>query len=243
MKRIYSTRTRLVAAVLLGVIVAGGFWATPSLRALAQEIIDFFTQTETDEQPSTVFVGSGLAAPEEEYVDPYTLSLDEIAAQAGFDVFLPTYIPDIMNFKGGLVSHGGQRVEMIYDCSTPWSLMIAQLKVDDLATPLEVGASAVIEAVPIRDSIGQYVQGMWQYDVAPEIIENQGEAIEEVPVTRVWVNELAWKRLLWREDGINFTIMTAGGIMNNDTLSPCALTKADYVAIAEGLQPASTIGQ
>ncbi len=41
MNRFYR-RNRLIAAVLLGMILAGGFWATPSLRVLAQELINFF---------------------------------------------------------------------------------------------------------------------------------------------------------------------------------------------------------
>ncbi|MFN8530583.1 MAG: hypothetical protein U0670_18415 [Anaerolineae bacterium] len=62
---------------------------------------------------------------------------------------------------------------------------------------------------------------------------------QQVPATRVWENEADWGQLQWRESGINFIVQTGGGIIGNDTPNPCALTKDDYIAIAEGMQPIS----
>ncbi len=163
------------------------------------------------------------------------------AAQAGFDLWLPSYMPPSMHLKGARVSDDAERVEMIYECTEPWSVMIAQWHVDQAMPLLEVGASAVIEDVPIRDTMAQYLRGMWQYEYDPDqqASASQSETMQEIPATRVWTNDSPWQWLVWREDGINFTITTAGFDMNADAdhPSPCMLDKADYVAIAEGMQP------
>lgn len=239
MNRLHSRRARLIAAVLLGALLAGGFWAMPSLRTLAQEIINFFMRVETDTQTISVLVNNDPVPSDEVYVDPYNLTLDEIVALASFDVRLPTYVPRIMGFKGALVSEGSQRVELRYGCK--WDLLIVQTKAAEPAPPFEVGVSAVIEDVPIRDTVGQYVRGMWRYEIASDVRSNLGDGFEEVPATRVWSNDLQWHRLAWREDGINFSIMTASGSLSIDHPSSCQLTKDDYVAIVEGLRPASEI--
>lgn len=244
MNYFYSKRVRWIAAALLAVIVAGGFWASPALRALAQSVIDFFTPAETDTQSGSVYIGNtDPDAPGGVYVDPFRLSLDDVVAGANFDVRLPSFMPDALHLKGALLSDDRERVEMIYECTAPWSLLIAQWHVDQSMPLLEVGASAVIEDVPIRDEVAQYVRGMWRYEVDPETMAQQSDKVGEVPATRVWTNDSPWQWLAWREDGINFTITTAGFDMNAplDEPNPCLLTKADYVAIAQGLQPASLL--
>jgi hypothetical protein len=234
MKRFFTTRrTRLIAAVLLGLILAGGFWASPSLRALAQTVIDFFTRTD-DSQPSSVFVGG---VPPEEWENPYSLTMEELIAKTAFNMRLPTFIPQGYRFAGARSMGGGYGVEMIFHCLDPYSVIITEIPTTDPFTPMEVGESAVIEDVPIRDVIGQYVRGTWRMEVDHEALPTPGAEAQEVPATRVWTNEENWHRLFWYEDGISFMVSTGGGIFGSDTLSPCDLTKADFVAMAQGLEP------
>ncbi len=56
---------------------------------------------------------------------------------------------------------------------------------------------------------------------------------------RIWTNVSDWQHLVWREDGINFTIWSGGSIGEIDAPPACALDQADFAAIAQGLQPAS----
>ncbi|MFN8449644.1 MAG: hypothetical protein U0521_13925 [Anaerolineae bacterium] len=240
MKRIYSKRARLIAAVLLGVILAGGFWATPSLQALAQEIIDFFVPGGSDTTSATVFVGG---EPHAESADPLSLSLGDLAAQADFDVRLPTFIPETYHFVGATYQADFQFATLMYECREPWRVVITERQTDETVTPMEVGASAVVEDVAIGDVIGQYVRGTWRYEVDAEAIANQGDTVEAVPATRVWTNDSDWQQLFWRDSGLSLAVMTGGGLITTDGPNPCSLTKDDYVAIAEGLQPASTIEQ
>jgi hypothetical protein len=241
--------TRLIAAVLLGVLLAGGFWALPGLRALAQEIISFFVVTESDEQPSSFFVGNP-AEDAGEYVDPYTQTLDEVVAQASFDVRLPTFIPRTLTFKGASYRSDPEIVEMIYECrGTPYSYNIMQSHTSEDVPQMEVGPSAVIEEIPIRETVGQYVHGWWRVEVDEAVEaaarEQQGSepGVREIPATLVWWNEMDFQQMFWSEDGINFSIRTWSGNMDNDInyAAVCCIDQDAYAAIADGLHPASQI--
>lgn len=241
--------TRFVAAVLLGVLLAGGFWALPGLRALAQEIINFFIPTDSDFQPGLITVCDDPDACTGPYVDPYTQMLDEVVAQASFDVRLPTFIPRTLTFVGASYRSDPEIVEMLYECrGTPYSYMIMQSQTSEDVPQMEVGASAVIEDVPIRETSGQYVRGWWLLTVDLGTFNSRSESesgVHELPGTQVWSNDIDYQRLYWREDGINFSIRTSSLNMDNDInyAAVCRIDKDAYAAIANGLQPASQIDQ
>ncbi|MFN8530582.1 MAG: hypothetical protein U0670_18410 [Anaerolineae bacterium] len=157
----FSRPTRLIAAVLLGVIMAGILWTSPTLRALTQEILDFFIPAATDTQPDSVFVSGGPPPPDTSAMT--ALTLDAVVDGALFEIWLPTYLPHPYQFEGGEVLRAGQNIDLRYACREPWTLLIEQAISDEPPIPFEVGASAVIEEVSIHDVIGQYVRGMWQY--------------------------------------------------------------------------------
>lgn len=246
-KQMMSHRTlhfvRLAAAALLGVIVVGGLlWASPALRALAQEIINFIVQGESDNRPTSFYVPQNPYTYDTEYVSPYQLTLDEVAAQADFNIRVPTFMIPSFRLAGGTYDGETQRAELQYDCIyKPYGLLITQQHDDSSVLPIEVGASAVIEEIPIRDAIAQYVPGSWRVEVDSTLIQEPREDVEfqMIPATLVWSNEVDYHRLYWREDDINFAIQSSMGSYGHP--NPCALTKEDYVAIAEGLKPASEV--
>ena len=87
--------------------------------------------------------------------------------------------------------------------------------------------------MPIRDTIGQYVRGFW--DVQTDQIDTTDpHAI--VSVTQVWKEDTTWQQLVWREDGVNFTLTTHGTVESGNATS-CALDQDDFAAVAQSLQP------
>jgi hypothetical protein len=236
--------TRLIAAVLLGVLLAGGFWASPGLRALAQEIIEFFIPAKSDIQPASFYVGVEPNESGAAYIDPYTLTLDDVVAQAAFDVRLPTFLPHTLSFKGASYQNEGERIEMIYECrGTPFSYNITQYPANETASQMEVGWSAVIEDVPIRETIGQYVRGWWLLTIDKAAYDEQGDETGEIPATRVWSNETYFQQMFWNEDGINFSITTASGSLSSDINyeAICRIDRDVLAQIANGLLPTSQI--
>lgn len=224
---------RLIAAALLGILLAGGFWAVPPLRTFAQEVIEFFIPDQDDTRSAEIFIG-GLPADEP---DQPPRDLQTVITQAPFGVYTPTNLPDGYQITDAEFTHGV--VFITLTCVEPWAIMISQRPLDESVVSLgqEVGASAVIESVDINGVTGQYVHGGW--DIVPpanldelrQTPQPQGVAVESV-----WNNDLPWGRLAWVADGFTFDIMSAGGIMSEDgRSSPCAPTRDLFTALARGL--------
>lgn len=233
MNRFYNRRIRLIAAVLLGVIVAGGLWATPSLRVLAQEIFNFFTPASSDAVPTLVPLVAGPRPAQD--ANPYSLSLDEVAAQASF-VYLPTVLPENYRVEGAEYQADRQTVYINLVCDDLWSLGIIEQLSDTAEPPYEVGASASIEDVPIRSAVGQYVRGAWEAQINEIGTAEPGADGPVVSVPRIWTAKTDWQHLVWREDGINFTLASGGSIGRIDARPACALDKDAFAAVAQGLQ-------
>ncbi len=237
MKRIYIRRARLIAAVLLGVIIGGGFWATPSLRAFAQSVFSFFTPAGSDAVATLVPVDGGprqLAAD----ANPYSLTLDDVTAQVDF-ARVPTSLPDGYQFDGAEYRADQQTLYLNYVCDRMWWLTLIEERSDTPMTPVEVGASAKIEDVPIRDTVGQYVRGAWEAMINQIGTAEPSAEGPVVSVPRVWTAVTDWQHLVWREDGINFTLASGGSIGRIDAPPTCALDKDSFAATALSVQPAS----
>lgn len=232
-----TRRLRLIAAVLLGVLLAGGFWAVPPLRTVAQEVINFFIPDQDDSRSEEIYIGgqpheSAEQAPGE---------LVTMFAQAPFDARFPTFIPEGFRVEDARVDHDVAFITLT--CTEPWAVLITQRVFDGDFQPFaqEVGASAVIETVDINGASGQYVHGTWDV-VMPDNFEalRQNSEAQGVAVDSIWDSNLPWGRLVWMNDGILFELMSAGGIMSEDSRnSLCAPNLDMFANIARGLIPNS----
>lgn len=227
MNRFYR-RNRLIAAVMLGVLLAGGFWATPPLRTFAQSVIDFFIPSSTDTQQFSASLDGSrqLAAA------PVSGSLSELTAQAEFALALPGYIPAGYQLDAAYYQADDHRAVINYTCDGSLGITVIEQQSATPTEPQKVGASAVIVDVPIRAAIGQYVRGAWMADLDNLTADNEAGTYS---VPEIWTNESDWQNLTWRENGINYIVAT-GGAGDSITDSPCALDKDDLAAIAQGLQ-------
>jgi len=233
-RRMSNRRLRrhlLLIAILIALFVAGG--------VLAQEIIDFFTRG--DDDTTTVEVYYSIP-PERLDSIPSAATLEQLVSEADYEVQVPTYIPEPYNFTSAHYDTEAQAAVIEYHCekNDGWGIQIGQLPVDQteiVTSPVEVGASAIVESVMIGDVEGQYVRGMWVPIVGdPATIEPRpGTSVAE---TVVWTNDTEWQRLSWMENGIVFSVSTGRTRGRGIAPEPCALDKDDYVAIANSLQPA-----
>lgn len=230
-----SRRLRLIAAILLGVLLAGGLWSLPPLRTLAQGVIDFFIPDNDNTRSTEIYIGGHPPEPAERP----SVDLESVIAAAPFEVHVPTYLPNGFRLDEVEIMNGA--VFMKLKCRTPWSITIAQLPFTDETdlVPQEIGASAVIETVDIHGVEGQYVHGSWEV-VLPENFETlrQNEQAQGIEVESVWNNDLPWGRLTWVADGIIFDVRSSGGTMSLESRNnPCAPSREMFMAIARGLVP------
>lgn len=220
-------RTVLLIALFTALLVAGG--------VLAQEIIEFFTQGEDDTTTIEVYFEP---ITDSEIMTPFPHYLQELTYQAGFDVYIPTYLPGGYSFAGSTGSRSNHSAAIIYECQG-WQIGIGQLHVPLAEAPRnEVGASAIIETIPLGENTGQYIRGTW---LDHPVLWNSSEA--PVTVNAEWTNDTDFQSLVWYQDDTFISIHTLGFSDSRELFAAdgCTLDKDDYVAIAYSLQSASLL--
>ncbi|HEX3050583.1 MAG TPA: hypothetical protein VHP83_08015 [Aggregatilineaceae bacterium] len=81
----------------------------------------------------------------------------------------------------------------------------------------------------IHDVTGEYVRGEWTPASPPD-----GTGTQEIEL--VWNSTVDVHHLAWVEDGFLFEVFTSRWSMTEANNGPCAMTKDDFVAIAQSLK-------
>ncbi len=219
-----------IAAALLILLITG--------VVVAQEIINFFTHSTSDQGTAQLYYDPPTPGPEPDYTP---LTEQEAVAAASFTVMLPTHIPANYHFDGALVSPDAQYVELSYACSSrPWAFIITERLTSEAsvqAISQTVGASAVIENIPVGAVIGQYVRGAWLPTGDVDLSDNNIAPGTSVPRDTIWDNTSFFQQLVWYADGISYQMMTSGYIGGEDHTNSgqCGLDKAAYIAVANSM--------
>jgi hypothetical protein len=212
-------RLRAVAyatlVVLVG-IIAG--LATPQGRSLAQEILQFFTRSDSDTLPVQSWQLTPLpeiTTPDPGDINNATLSVSEVEGQLGYDVLEPSWLPEVLTFAGANLEPEQQIAKLFYRYEETNGLVLSE-QPGQIANECElcgsVGASAYVETVQIGNTTGEYVEGVWTLT-------------EEGPV---WVSDPYLKRLRWQANGMAFELLYMG--------PPDSLSRVDLITIAESLK-------
>lgn len=239
-QRMIKGLATLAALVIFG---AAAVMMVPPLRALAQEIIDFFIQATTDSSTVKLYAGGTPPPP----VEQYPLSLEEVTELADFELQVPVFIPKLYAFDGAQYDSREQSVTLNYTCQGPWGVAVSQTRwpEEDVVhlRAGEVGASAEIEQVMIGTETGQYVRGNWIVEVVPEVQKQLDESDTRISLTTesVWTNNSEWQQLTWYADGRLYKVFTSSGYMERtaNNYRACNLDKEDYVQLARSLQAIS----
>lgn len=208
---------RLTYSVLAMVAILAIALTTLQGRAFAQSVLQFFTRADNDTMPLQPFQLTPF--PETTTPDPgyvFDQSIIEAEQKAGFIVFMPTFLPEILSFKGSSYEPDHNIVRIFYGYEdTTNGLVIREERFqtkDDCELCGVVGASAEIETVQIGDITGEYVEGVWKHTANG----------------RIWVTDPYLKTLRWQKEDIAFELMYMG--------SPRNVTKDDLIAIAESMK-------
>ena len=149
--------------------------------------------------------------------DPFPWNLEDVEAQAGFDVLEPEVLPRDMMFLGSSLDPFAKTTFLSFGYSeTERGILIQQQPVSSPETCdlcALIGASAEVETAQVRSTIGEYVIGVWKADDAGNW---------------VWEYEPFLQRLRWQENGMAFEILYMG--------PPEQMTRDVLVAIAESME-------
>ncbi|MBE0697200.1 MAG: hypothetical protein IH586_09775, partial [Anaerolineaceae bacterium] len=247
----FSPGARVTLAICLAVLAAGiVYLVTPQGRVWAQGVLQFFTRGDSNPIPGAtkealVWVEQtpGLAAatltpqpappgPEFEaecggYANP-RCSLEEIRSKVRFTVLQFAQIPQGWAFTGA--TGGSRNVHLAYRAlngrvllltQEPWTASLDQ-------SPWEVGASAVIEMVPVGGVTAGYVKGSYASDGGRSPAQ--------------WDANAPVQNLRWVDQGILFTLQLVGADpqLNRDGLAALAGSLTIKVAATVTIAPVPT---
>lgn len=191
-----SRRMRRVALATLamGVLLAVAF-VTPQGRALAQNILQFFTRAETNSFPVEVIEPSPLeltAEPPDSFI-----GIVEAEIRAGFDLAELPFVPEGFNYLG--VRMYGNDVSIEYEAQGGGgNLILMQSKDGFLQSEWDKVPADAVVPVKIGDVSGEFAQGTF--------VVKAGES------TAAWSSAVPILRLRWQKDGVWFGLTKFGDV-------------------------------
>lgn len=212
---------RLAAAISLAAILAGVlFFTTPKGQALAQSMLRFFTRSESNQLPVQSWQLTPLPPPGTPTADPASIidanqDIEEVQQKAGFDVYVPSWIPDTLHFSEASIDQDQKIVRIFYRYFETNGLVLRQEmlpRTNQCELCDTVGANAAVQAVTIGETNGEYVEGVWK------LTENGP----------VWESDPYLKTLRWQNKDMAFELGYMG--------PPDTLSMEDMIAIAESMK-------
>ncbi|MFN8527465.1 MAG: hypothetical protein U0670_02500 [Anaerolineae bacterium] len=227
--------TRWLAAAALALLIAGAFLTVPPLRTWAQDLIErLFYPAESDQQRITYAEVDVNAIPTVESLD----AADALADTLGFDVLIPSLIPDDMIFEEGRYFTETPYLSLSF-ANRDVRLMIYQMdaQLDEIGEWERVGASAEIQDLTLTLADGssipaQYVQGAWVWmrDLS-EPTPYPGQGVDEI---MTWNGNTPMRRLRWMVGERVYEIDAM--LINGGTTRDPLLSLEEMIAVAERLQ-------
>ncbi len=219
----FSNLGRFIAAAAALLIVVTLTLAVPPLRSFAQEMLDLlFNRAASDNEVfETPVVVQLQTTPTVTFHEPRpALTVEQVEAQAGFDVLVPAYVPAGYELQDVYYDEGGKLVSQFY-MRNGLGFNLVQMQAQS-AEPLEVGASAEIIEVTIGDVVGQYVEGNWTVTSTRD-----GDTVTFAGQT--WDSDFPFSQMRWQVGDSVFWLMTTLGQRSDLPLS-------EWEAMASSLQ-------
>lgn len=219
----YAASFVTILALIAGVVVA-------------QQILELFRQLEADQHAIPITFGGS---------EPRTIhppqTFEEAVVLADFAVRLPASVPE--TYEPGDASYANGQLTFSYQCDSFRKLILQQrpMTSEEAAAlkKLDVGASAIIEPIPIGDTVGQYVRGTWIIRDNLNALAATAVPGTPIPAQSIWENNSELQRLFWYDEGIFYALYNIGSSMDMGTAGECALDKDDFAAVANSLAPAN----
>ncbi len=182
----------LTLAAATFAVVAVLLLATP-FRSLAQQVLHFFTQAETDTVDNVIFVEPTLVAPA--LAD--LTDIERASAVAGFAIRLPQDLPAGLQIIAAGVNPGS--VSVTYSDGQTTLSFSQGIKAE---SSFYVGAGAEVDAVLVDGVTGEYVRGGWR----------------QTDDGLVWDNTLPDSLLLWEKNSIRYGLLVGAREIPRETL-------------------------
>jgi hypothetical protein len=199
----------ITAGFLVILLAISGLFLMPSVRATAQNFLQFLMPAASD----TITVPVKIPYPDVSVVfDPsasYSLNYEE--AQEFVEYHLKQIsIPDAsLQFNGARYDRQLERVTIRYSAAKS-DLYFSQRPAGAIAEYSKIGASAPVEIVDVRGAVGEYVRGGWKIFSPGNQVIQTAPAGEQILVDAIWDSSLPQSILRWEEDGFLYELLSVG---------------------------------
>ncbi len=205
------------AASLLAILVL--FGTLPPLQALARGWIRFFTPQESIEL-------NGQAGGNREFA----LELDQVRQVAGFDLLVPTWLPQGFALEGADFDERRNAVIINY-LKSGALLRLTQSMGEGTREIGSIGSQAEVQPVALniggRSQQAEYVAGAWRLSPIGTLIESRPEV--NATLEAGWDPDAKIQVLRWEFGGILYEII-------HGDADPALFTPQIIFKIAEGMQ-------
>jgi hypothetical protein len=205
---------------LVAIFVCALFFVTPQGQVIAQNIFHVFSRSESNQLPIQTWQLTPSSNEANPISDPASiidaeLSIEEAQQHAGYNVFVPSWIPDNLDFSGASVDQESKIIRIFYRFFDTNGLVFKQ-ELIPIADACElcgkVGTDAAIQEVSIAGTYGEYVEGVWK-------LTDEGPVWDDIPYL---------KTMRWQKEGMAFELLYMG--------PPDTLSKEEMIAIAESIK-------
>lgn len=212
-------------------IIALAATLTIAGTALAQQIIQFYAPNDDDRSEITIHYNDEVDGPVERYVSP---PLEAVASTLPFTAKLPTFLPDGYRLEGAQFNQDLQALDVIYSCEAnpAYGFTLFQLSSATELSPVDIGASALIETVQLGAASGQLVNGGWSVVEQAE----RPEGVTSLETEMIWDNDIPMFSLNWESEGMRYSMSNFIGSDLPENPA-CLLDKNTGISIAESLTP------
>lgn len=216
----------LVIAVVLILVLALGFYNTPHVIAIAQQIASYILPADSDQLTLTYRSSVTVSPSAIETQNVFPLNIEEAEDIAGMRLKrIPLSVHDL-TFNGARYDPDLKAVTMRYELDNA-IILFTQRPFKNIKEYTSVGASAPVESLYVRGVEGEFVEGGWK--ILPENLEKPTDMTPDSDsnLAVIWDPDLPQRILRWQEDNTQFEILVTG--THN-------LGKSDIIKIADSIQ-------
>jgi hypothetical protein len=208
-------------ALLVCLLIIVPLFFTPSLLSNARQMFRFFGVSDKNRR-SIEIIHTPTSTSNSLLSEPsFSLSLDEAAKTAGFQINTLSSLPTGVVLEGAAFDPTRHAVLIRY-AGEGRTVLFTQRENNHINEYASVGPEASGEFVMVRGVQGEYIPGGWvvQSQVTPQ------PGIETATIELVWENQAGMATLRWEENGYVYEIILTG---------PQNIAKEEILAIAESM--------
>jgi hypothetical protein len=216
--RKYAWRFAL-AALLVSVFFLFTPFAGASLKTTAKRLLQFFIPAASDQTEIQVIIPPSEQSSVLNPQTDLTTSLQDVQAQAAFEVRVPAQLPEDFAFSGGNYAVSRRQAALYYTGANR-SLMLVQHPIGNYFE--QIGESARVEIVHTGEITYEYVTGGWVIRGKDGQVLATALPGSTVTLNANWDNDLNRQTVRWQEAGIQFELIGYGELDRSTLLSIAA---------------------